>query len=155
MDFVDTDHTSFSFLDPHFVTWNQMETWLLFLTGNQLKSGCSLWTRPLRYFLFPMRIPNLVMLGIMNTCIRRFGIRIGDRKYLNEYTPFGSVSLSMVEFQVTYLFIAWLTTNPIFSFPTCTTDHPLLNWPHVQPTFYLIHYFPGEPRVSFCSTNTA
>ncbi len=31
--------------------------------------------------------------GIMNTCINRFGIRIGDRKYLNEYTPFGSVSL--------------------------------------------------------------
>ncbi len=31
--------------------------------------------------------------GIMNTCISRFGIRIGDRKYLNEYTPFGSVSL--------------------------------------------------------------
>ncbi len=30
---------------------------------------------------------------IMNTCISRFGIRIGDRKYLNEYTPFGSVSL--------------------------------------------------------------
>ncbi len=29
----------------------------------------------------------------MNTCISRFGIRIGDRKYLNEYTPFGSVSL--------------------------------------------------------------
>ena len=31
--------------------------------------------------------------GIMNICITRFGIRIGDRKYLNEYTPFGSVSL--------------------------------------------------------------
>ncbi len=31
--------------------------------------------------------------GIMNTCISRFGIRIGDRKYPNEYTPFGSVSL--------------------------------------------------------------
>ncbi len=31
--------------------------------------------------------------GIMNTCISRFGIRIGDRKYLNDYTPFGSVSL--------------------------------------------------------------
>ncbi len=98
-----------------------------------------------RYFLSPMRIPNLVMhifilpnpfvvcswiyasllqldlnaytyrvsncnsqakciyiymheqitkgFGIMNTCIRRFGIRIGDRKYLNEYTPFISVSL--------------------------------------------------------------
>ncbi len=29
----------------------------------------------------------------MTSCIRRFGIRIGDRKYLNEYTPFGSVSL--------------------------------------------------------------
>ncbi len=29
----------------------------------------------------------------MNICITRFGIRIGDRKYLNEYTPFGSVSL--------------------------------------------------------------
>ncbi len=26
-------------------------------------------------------------------CITRLGIRIGDRKYLNEYTPFGSVSL--------------------------------------------------------------
>ncbi len=31
--------------------------------------------------------------GIMNTCISIFGIHIGDRKYLNEYTPFGSVSL--------------------------------------------------------------
>ncbi len=31
--------------------------------------------------------------GIMNTCISRFGIRIGDRKYLNEYTPFISVSM--------------------------------------------------------------
>ncbi len=31
--------------------------------------------------------------GKMNICITRFGIRIGDRKYLNEYTPFGSVSL--------------------------------------------------------------
>ncbi len=31
--------------------------------------------------------------GIMNTCISRFGIHIGDRKYLNEYTHFGSVSL--------------------------------------------------------------
>ena len=29
----------------------------------------------------------------MNTCITRFGICIGDRKYLNEYTAFGSVSL--------------------------------------------------------------
>ncbi len=38
--------------------------------------------------------------GIMNTCISRVnarvGIRIGDRKYLNEYTPFGSVSLWFV-----------------------------------------------------------
>ncbi len=34
--------------------------------------------------------------GIMNTCISRFGIRIGDRKYLNEYTPFESVSLWVV-----------------------------------------------------------
>ncbi len=32
-------------------------------------------------------------IGIMNTCISRFGIRIGDRKYLNEYTPFINVSL--------------------------------------------------------------
>ncbi len=31
--------------------------------------------------------------GKMNICITRFGIRIGDRKYLNEYTPIGSVSL--------------------------------------------------------------
>ncbi len=31
--------------------------------------------------------------GKMNISITRFGIRIGDRKYLNEYTPFGSVSL--------------------------------------------------------------
>ncbi len=31
--------------------------------------------------------------GKMNICITRFGMRIGDRKYLNEYTPFGSVSL--------------------------------------------------------------
>ncbi len=29
----------------------------------------------------------------MNTCISRFGIHIGSRKYLNEYTPFASVSL--------------------------------------------------------------
>ncbi len=31
--------------------------------------------------------------GKMNICITRFGIRIGYRKYLNEYMPFGSVSL--------------------------------------------------------------
>ncbi len=31
--------------------------------------------------------------GKMNICITRFGIRNGDREYLNEYTPFGSVSL--------------------------------------------------------------
>ena len=31
--------------------------------------------------------------GKMNTCISKFGIRIGRRKYLNEYTPFGSLSL--------------------------------------------------------------
>ncbi len=34
--------------------------------------------------------------GKMNIHITRFGIRIGDRKYivyLDEYTPFGSVSL--------------------------------------------------------------
>ena len=31
--------------------------------------------------------------GIMNVCINRFGIRIGDRRYLNEYTPFTSVNL--------------------------------------------------------------
>ncbi len=35
--------------------------------------------------------------GIMNTCISIFGIRIGDRKYLNEYTPFGSVSLCVMK----------------------------------------------------------
>ena len=43
------------------------------------------------YFLYPMCIPNLVMhifilpMNMMNTCISRFGIRIGWRKYLNEY----------------------------------------------------------------------
>ncbi len=31
--------------------------------------------------------------GKMNICMSRIGITIGDRKYLNEYTPFGSVSL--------------------------------------------------------------
>ena len=54
-----------------------------------------------RYFLLPMGISNLLKhvfilpnsLGIMNTCISRFGIRIGRRKYLNEYTPFISVKL--------------------------------------------------------------
>ncbi len=30
---------------------------------------------------------------VATICITRFGIRIVDRKYLNEYTPFGSVSL--------------------------------------------------------------
>ncbi len=35
-------------------------------------------------------------IGQMNICITRFGIRIGDRKYLNEYTPVGSVSLCHV-----------------------------------------------------------
>ncbi len=43
----------------------------------------------LRYFLSPMHIPNL----LMHVFISRLGIRIGDRKYLNEYTPFGCVSL--------------------------------------------------------------
>ena len=49
-----------------------------------------------RYFLSPMHIPNLLMhvFTMPNSiCITRFGIHIGDRKYLNEYTPFGSVSL--------------------------------------------------------------
>ncbi len=32
-------------------------------------------------------------IGMMNTCINRFGIRIGSRKYLNEHTPLTSVSL--------------------------------------------------------------
>ncbi len=62
-------------------------------------------TRPkgvysLRYFLSPMRIPNLLMHVFIHTfcpppvkCITRFGTRIGDREYLNEYTPYGSVSL--------------------------------------------------------------
>ncbi len=97
-----------------------------------------------RYFLSPMRIPNLVMhifimpnpfvicSCIYASCLRiairhsmriprcihawadnkrswqndymhryryitRFGIRIGDRKYPNEYTPFGSVSLWVIE----------------------------------------------------------
>ncbi len=54
------------------------------------------------YFLLPMRIPNRLIhvfimptkgFGEMNTCISRFGIRIGSRKYLNENAPFGSVSL--------------------------------------------------------------
>ena len=31
--------------------------------------------------------------AVISICITRFGIRIGDRKYLNEYTPFGSASL--------------------------------------------------------------
>ncbi len=67
-----------------------------------------------RYFLSPMRIPNLVMhmfilpitkgFGIMNSCISRFDMRIGDRKYLNEYTPFGSVSLWYIYGRV------WLVT---------------------------------------------
>ncbi len=57
-----------------------------------------------RYFLNQRRIPNLLMhvfimpnpfviCSCMNTCISRFGIRIGRRKYLNEYTPFGNVTL--------------------------------------------------------------
>ena len=63
-------------------------------------------TGSLREFLFPLRIPNLLRGGPflrtgfstkefdkMNICIPRFGIRIEDRKYFNEYTPFGSVSL--------------------------------------------------------------
>ena len=37
--------------------------------------------------------------GIMNTCISRFGIHIGWRKYLNDYTSFTSVSL--------WIFWAW------------------------------------------------
>ncbi len=51
-------------------------------------------------FPHPLYVHNAYMheqitkgFGIMNICISRFGIRIGDRKYLNEYTPFGSVSL--------------------------------------------------------------
>ncbi len=32
-------------------------------------------------------------LQVYSACISRFGIRIGRRKYLNQYTPFGSVSL--------------------------------------------------------------
>ncbi len=55
---------------------------------------------------YSMRIPGVIAIkmhtdmheqttkgfGKMNTCISNFGIHIG-RKYLNEYTPFGSVSL--------------------------------------------------------------
>ncbi len=55
----------------------------------------------LRYFLSPMRIPNLLIhvfiipkrFSKMNIDITIFGVRIGDRKDLNEYTPFGSVSV--------------------------------------------------------------
>ncbi len=32
-------------------------------------------------------------IGKMNICMGRFGIHIGGGKYLNEHTPFGSVSL--------------------------------------------------------------
>ncbi len=42
--------------------------------------------------------------GTMNTCISRFGIRIGDRKYPKEYTPFGSVSLWVDMYLVSSLF---------------------------------------------------
>ncbi len=60
------------------------------------------------YLVHSMRIPGIRIecliailmheqitreFGIMNICITRFGIRIGDRKYLDEYTLFGSVSL--------------------------------------------------------------
>ncbi len=45
------------------------------------------------FILINMHVQITKGFGIMNTCIIRFGIRIGDRKYLNEYTPFGSVSL--------------------------------------------------------------
>ncbi len=38
----------------------------------------------------------------MNICITRFGIHIGDRKYLNEYTAFGSVSLWLYSGQGQY-----------------------------------------------------
>ncbi len=40
----------------------------------------------------PVDVYGQAILGCM-FCITRFGIHIGDRKYLNEYTPFGSVSL--------------------------------------------------------------
>ncbi len=34
--------------------------------------------------------------GKMNICMNRFGVRIGWRKYLNECTPFGYVSLCII-----------------------------------------------------------
>ena len=43
---------------------------------------------------FPvLQYTNYFVVGKMDICITWFGIHIGDRKYLNEYTPFGSVSL--------------------------------------------------------------
>ncbi len=57
------------------------------------------YTSKRRILIQVLPVPNAytksanACIGKMNICITRFGIRIGDRKYLNEYTPFGSVSL--------------------------------------------------------------
>ncbi len=77
----------------------------------------------------------------MNTCISRFGIRLGDRKYLNEYTPFGSVSL-------------WFTALPHIWFAFLSPPVPVAWWAHMHRFLsvclsvcvysgYIMHHYNG------------
>ncbi len=69
-------------------------------------NACIHYAKSFCYLL--MHEERIKEFGKMNICITRFGIRTGDRKYLNEYTPFGSVSLcfaaTMFERILTYMY---------------------------------------------------
>ena len=70
----------------HFAWELQLDTQCVYLI-HALRSNCNEYAY--------MHEQTTKEFGKMNICITRFGIHIGDRKYLNEYTPFGSVSLSV------------------------------------------------------------
>ncbi len=60
------------------------------------KAHSQAYTSKRRILIEVLPVPNVYTKSAnacIHTCIRRFGIHIGRRKYLNEYTPFTSVSL--------------------------------------------------------------
>ncbi len=75
--------------------------------------------------------------GKMNICMGRFGTRIGDRKYLNEYTPFGSVSLWTGEYHKEEC--AHSQTNRQTNGRTGATMLPLRDWKSCEQ--HLIAHF--------------
>ncbi len=60
------------------------------MRGGKMLLFSQAYTSKRRILIQVLPVPN-VYRKTPNKLIIRFGIRIGDRKYLNEYTPFGSV----------------------------------------------------------------